>query len=131
MKPASKAARRSSDAHYRYERTVRARFLRSKAAAKRRGITWGIPFNAYRFLILDKCHYCGGSLNETGVGLDRLSSKAGYTVSNCVPCCWTCNNVKSTVFRPEAMAVIGAFIRYIRDHDAMALYELHPRAKVS
>ena len=36
------------------------------------------------------CNYCGDKSNS----LDRIDSKIGYTLENCVPCCKLCNTMK-------------------------------------
>ena len=36
------------------------------------------------------CSYCGDESNS----LDRIDSKIGYTLKNCVPCCKKCNTMK-------------------------------------
>lgn len=63
-----------------------------------------------RNLILQPCHYCGaapahyrpiGSNAWSRIstvptnGIDRKYSDIGYTPANCVPCCTTCNMLKS------------------------------------
>ena len=57
-------------------------------------------------LIFKKCSYCKTEAsNETkssdGIrsvrhnGIDRVDSKKGYSLENCVPCCKVCNSMKS------------------------------------
>jgi len=43
------------------------------------------------------CWTCGADVTEWGGGywVDRVSSKRGYLASNCRPCCWGCNHLKS------------------------------------
>ena len=45
------------------------------------------------------CYYCGFAHKPGDVlnGLDRVDSTAGYTAANTVPCCATCNKMKSTI----------------------------------
>ena len=45
------------------------------------------------------CVYCEHE-TEDGIfrnGIDRLDSSIGYEITNCVPCCWTCNRSKGQV----------------------------------
>lgn len=46
------------------------------------------------FVLMNTCEYCG--FHEEGVflGIDRIDSREGYTVNNCVSCCWRCNFAK-------------------------------------
>ena len=42
------------------------------------------------------CIYCGTfELGKNHTGIDRIDSSKGYIFSNCVPCCWSCNYMKS------------------------------------
>lgn len=38
-----------------------------------------------------ECYYCGNSSNG---GIDRVDNNIGYTISNCVSCCFYCNTIK-------------------------------------
>jgi hypothetical protein len=72
-------------------------------SAVRRGLEMGLTYEEFSKLIVLPCHYCGAegmtttkksihSLQHNGV--DRVDNAAGYTVSNCVPCCKACNIAK-------------------------------------
>lgn len=54
-----------------------------------------ISFKFYCELIKSPCHYCGGQLPTTGIGLDRIDSRKGYSVRNIHPCCTQCNISKN------------------------------------
>ena len=41
------------------------------------------------------CHYCGDKI--VGVGIDRVNSSIGYILENLVPCCFSCNRMKSDI----------------------------------
>lgn len=50
-----------------------------------------IPIIDYVNLLQNSiCTYCGNKANS----LDRINSKIGYTIENCVPCCKLCNTMK-------------------------------------
>lgn len=68
----------------------------------------------FKNLTSNRCFYCGvppdylfNRLGSRGRlvskepyiynGVDRISSKKGYIVSNCVTCCGICNKMKSTL----------------------------------
>lgn len=61
------------------------------SGALNRSIVWGLPRDIALRMLSDRCHYCGG----TAGGIDRVDSSRGYVVGNTVPCCRTCNNMKS------------------------------------
>ena len=48
-----------------------------------------------------KCIYCkgqdGNEIFGYYVGIDRVSNDTGYVIGNCVPCCGTCNSMKSNM----------------------------------
>jgi hypothetical protein len=57
---------------------------RYKSNAKTTGRDFALTQEQFFMLCQDRCHYCGAlPLN----GIDRLDNAAGYTVTNCVPCC--------------------------------------------
>lgn len=83
-----------------------ARLVRQyKANAARRGLEFELSDSEVRTLTSSVCNYCGvspaqkmHSKDANGAyfynGIDRVDSTSGYTVSNCVPCCVTCNQAK-------------------------------------
>lgn len=78
----------------------------------------GIPFDlteaAFKELAALPCHYCGaeptrtfhGRYNGPFVynGVDRLNNDGGYSVENCVSCCWTCNRAKQCMSKSDFIA---------------------------
>lgn len=42
-------------------------------------------------------------------GIDRVDNNKGYTLDNCVPCCWECNQMKSSLNLYEWLAFIEKF----------------------
>lgn len=75
----------------------------NKSRAKKRGYDWNLTKEEYKLMIFSKCNYCGsmGSNTRTYLkqvfkynGIDRVNSNVGYSNSNCVPCCKTCNYAK-------------------------------------
>ena len=100
---------------------IRANYLSS---ANKRGIKFDLTVSDLESLIKQKCHYCGslplspfnpylkanGSPNRAYAtindkkyvdsltiyvnGIDRYDNNIGYTLQNCVPCCWICNRAK-------------------------------------
>lgn len=59
----------------------------------KRGIEFKLLPNEFNNLIGNPCHYC----NQYSFGIDRLDSKIGYELNNCVPCCAECNKAKLTL----------------------------------
>ena len=97
-------------------RTTSGRFVRMRACAKSRGIVFQLTLPAYQSMIEGKvCHYCEGSLNETGGALDRKDSSLGYTVENCVPCCGDCNLIKHGILTYEEMLAVAKLLKEMRN----------------
>lgn len=80
--------------------------------AKKRGLPFLLSFVEFKSLVLQACTYCGvensrsvkgsrGRAEAHGTvkcnGIDRVDSKHGYILANCVPCCATCNLAKHTM----------------------------------
>ena len=70
-----------------------AQFIRNARCTKHE---MTLIFEDYIKLITsNECYYCGGPLNETGCGLDRIDSNKGYVLNNVRPCCDACNTAKN------------------------------------
>lgn len=88
-----------------------------RGQAKRRELEWNLTKSQFASLVKDICFYCN-SLSPTGyVGIDRLNSKKGYYIGNCVSACFTCNYAKGTKsvkeFKKWIAKVHNNFIRKI------------------
>ncbi len=103
-----------------HHRTASGRYGVAKAIAKRRKWPFTLTREQYAELISRPCHYCGGILSETGVGLDRLESSWGYETFNVVPCCPECNRIRSDSFTYAEMVELGAVIAAIRNRRTSA-----------
>ncbi len=91
-------------------RKPRARFKRAKLDAARRSKEFEISFAAYTCLIAQPCFYCNNFFppSETGSGLDRIDNAKGYSISNCLPCCSSCNRTRGSVWSVEEARIIIA-----------------------
>lgn len=103
------------------ETSYRRLFYRYKKNAELRdNIVFDLKEEQFRELISQNCHYCGcppspynvyltnsskvrvKKISQKGIDrawintntVDRKDSKKGYTVDNCVPACWPCNETK-------------------------------------
>lgn len=71
-------------------------------------------------LVTSKCHYCG-SVPQTKTragkllrnGIDRINYSLGYELSNCVPCCFTCNKAKGKMSYQEFLNWINSIKNHI------------------
>ena len=77
----------------------------TKAGAEKRGIPFNLTKEEFISLLYLPCYY-DGTVNSnvwtnqitgeefTYNGIDRIDNTMGYTLDNCVSCCWRCNNGK-------------------------------------
>ena len=61
-----------------------------KYDAADRGFVFALDRHDFMRLIDEPCHYCQSARG----GIDRVDNSVGYVLSNCVPCCGTCNRMK-------------------------------------
>lgn len=99
-----------------------------KSSAKSRGVPFSLSREQFEDLAEKVCHYCGSPPSNTATrrkrgkqvgevfvynGLDRVDPDGPYSVDNCVPCCWTCNNAKAGLalaeFEEWARRLVGHF----------------------
>lgn len=77
----------------------------TKSSAKSRNLKFELNKEQHKQIILQNCYYCGDEPkirnrkkfieNELRAnGVDRIDSSIGYILENCVPCCFTCNEMK-------------------------------------
>jgi hypothetical protein len=92
------------------------RYAPTKRSAKKRDILFCLTKEEYISLASQPCWYCNYALGTPVAyrgGLDRLDSNQGYTIENCVSCCFVCNTIKNERFTPEeTKAAVQAVIAY-------------------
>lgn len=107
--------RRFRKEHPEYDAKLTNRFSGLKSKCKSRKMELSLNFQQYTELVEGKlCHYCGADLaNSRGASLDRVDSDKGYSIDNCVPCCYLCNVMKSDMSQ-ERFFMRMAYILYRR-----------------
>lgn len=73
--------------------TNTSKFSHCKRQSFIRGILFELSFDEYCNLLQSPCFYCKSTDN---LNIDRIDSKSGYTLNNCVSCCKICNLMKNT-----------------------------------
>jgi len=63
-----------------------------------------------RTALASPCYYCGYPSN----GVDRIDNSIGHIMTNCIPCCHTCNVARMDNFSHEEMIILGKTIREIK-----------------
>lgn len=85
------------------------RFVCGRSRARKRGLSWVLTPEQHKELISQPCFYCMGQLCQSGVGLDRTDNTKGYEPGNVVPCCGSCNVIRSDKLTvPEMRAAMAA-----------------------
>lgn len=93
-------------AEWRIKNPERTKFLYAKADSKRRKLEFALDFEWLKIFWQQGCTYCGKNLLlEKGISADRLDNELGYTITNIVPCCGTCNSIKSNILTHDEMKV--------------------------
>lgn len=96
-----------------YTRSPVGRFSFAKRSAKQRNLRWSLSFTGFKKLLRQPCTYCERQLKETGIGLDRIDNKRGYSKSNVLSCCGVCNRIRSNKFNVHEMKHIGYILKRI------------------
>lgn len=82
------------------KRPFESRWNTSRLNAEARGLVFALSYEDYLLFTKQTCHYCKQGLDWEPFGqidrsnLDRKSNALGYSVSNCVACCYFCNILK-------------------------------------
>lgn len=90
------------------ESAINSLLLKYKDAAKKRNIIFSLSVNDFSSLISQNCFYCDtppikvhhkhtyyGGIKWNGI--DRVDNSKEYILSNCVPCCSSCNSKKNSI----------------------------------
>jgi hypothetical protein len=95
----------------------RAVLYQYKANAKARGLVWELSDEQFKILTSAKCYYTGNppsriQRSKSGSkdmyvynGVDRLDNTEGYTIKNCVPCCFEVNSMKRDFSKEKFIAL--------------------------
>lgn len=95
------------------ESKLRRRYRTYISGARARSINFEITYDEYKDLTDGPCHYCGTddnagpNGNEIRMGLDRFDNDVGYTYSNLVRCCHTCNRAKFNMSANEFLSWVS------------------------
>lgn len=89
------------------------RFTRAVYAAQRNH-SWNLSKEQWLGLISKPCHYCNEALHIFGIGLDRMDNNIGYELQNVVPCCVSCNRIKSDQLSYDEMKAAMSAVLELR-----------------
>lgn len=103
---------------------INAHFGHYKVSARNRGHSFELTRDEFKSIIVLSCHYCGSEAKErvfknlagsfSRNGIDRVDSSQGYVLSNCVPCCRRCNEMKKDTKKHEFLAQVKAIYTHCK-----------------
>jgi hypothetical protein len=76
------------------EAYLNTQFVYYQRVARDKGLPWEFSKEQFRTFVKAPCKYCG---KDESKGIDRIDNFLGYVLSNCCPCCKTCNYAKNTM----------------------------------
>lgn len=100
-----------------WSREAKGRFSRYKKQAKKDKRDFKISFEDFATITSNKCYYCDEYEENTSyVGIDRLDSKVGYILDNCLPCCRFCNVAKNYYTKEHFIQKCKKIIKKLGDN---------------
>lgn len=62
-------------------------------------IPFDLSYEDFERMTTDACYYCGTKVsngtNDKLLTIDRVDTTQGYSVDNCISCCYECNKLRS------------------------------------
>jgi hypothetical protein len=111
-----------------YEASFNKLYKTYQTGAIKRGYEFKLTKDEFKDITSKECFYCGiiptyecrnnGKKskfygNYIYNGIDRIDNNNGYNIENCIPCCFKCNKMKSTLKRDEFIAQCIQISNYV------------------
>jgi hypothetical protein len=97
--------------HRSYRETPKMMMHLYRKGAEKRGLPFEITLEYLTEHLWQKpCSYCGCAIRT--MGLDRVNNTEGYTITNTIPCCSTCNFMKLKSSREDFIAKCRQIVAY-------------------
>jgi len=103
-----------------HSKTFEGRYSKIKTQAKYRKKDFNISKEFYRNLLEKLCHYCNSNF-DGGIWADRIDNSLGYTESNILPACGTCNRIRNTFLTVAEMKIAMQAILNYRKNSPLLL----------
>lgn len=94
-----------------YGTKISYKFNKYMTNAKKRNLVFELFIDDFIFITGHNCMYCG-KLGPNGI--DRKDNDQGYTISNSVPCCTTCNRMKTNMSFDDMIDHFHKILRHMR-----------------
>lgn len=95
-------------------------YLKRQSHYRRPQVSVELTYDEFlAFTSTTSCHYCEIEIRwkahgNSGHNLDRKDNRIGYSSSNCVVCCGSCNAIKSNRFTYAEMMLLAPVLRQIQ-----------------
>lgn len=96
-----------------------------RCSARRRKIDFSLTKESIKNFWQKSCRYCGKSIER--LGIDRVDNNRGYVEGNMVPCCSTCNTMKSDMTLEEFYAHVRRIIDHLTNKEPRCMIEVASR----
>jgi hypothetical protein len=80
--------------------------------AKNRKLSFKLTFKVFLALVGSPCYFCGV---KPANGIDQHVAGVGYVKTNCVPCCFICNRMKSYFTTARFLNQISKIMLHMRE----------------
>ena len=104
-----------------YNYSTRNRYKSYRGSANHRKLEFDLTLDEFDEITSKPCVYCGGCngdyFGKQFSGVDRINSQKGYVLNNCVPCCQTCNAMKSNLTVKDWIEHITLILNYYNKKD--------------
>lgn len=108
---------RKCDRNYSSEKKInpQGHFRQYLDSACKRNLKFELQLEDFIKIVNNPCHYCEYYSEVEVIGIDRVDSSIGYTLSNVVPACEKCNMAKGELsigeFESHIMKIADVFIK--------------------
>ena len=115
--------------NYSSKRRIYKHYIKS---AHNRSLNFDLTEDQVLTFLDGNCYYCGqepseGKNKDLGNtlhgpflwnGIDRVDSKIGYEINNCVSCCSICNNAKTNLSKDEFLNWVGRIYNNLKERSS-------------
>lgn len=95
---------------YNKRRDIKHIFSIYKCNARNRNLSFDLTFEQFKTFWNQNCSYCNTNIKT--IGIDRVDSSIGYSLENCVSCCFTCNRMKMADSKEDFLIQIEKIYKY-------------------
>lgn len=116
----NKAVKDINEVEAKYRRAKASKMISSyRCSDKKRNLYCDLDIDWFlQHISQKKCVYCG---SDKKIGCDRIDNNIGHIKDNVIPCCYTCNVVRHSLFTVDEMRELGKTIKIIFDKRVLTI----------